>query len=138
MTTLFLLMSVTAGADLDGPLFFLIRLLLAGDALDFERVGRGIHLDDQPVAGDADDGDRLEAGRLPGGRGVDALDLGVGVGAAEDRAVQHPLAVDVVAVFRPAGGLGGAIEPLDSRAEQPSLFGPPFCLAMAQPPFLQS
>ena len=38
-----------------------------------------------------DQRDRLDAGHLLGGRGVDRLDLGVGVGAVQHHGEEHPL-----------------------------------------------
>src|SRR5207253_11034330 len=79
---------------------------------------------EQLVTGLLDEVDRLEAGHFLGGAGVDVLDLGVRVGAAKDDGVQHTGAVDVEAVFGPAGGLFGAVEAVDARAEQAGFFGP--------------
>ena len=66
--------------------------------------------------------------------GVDALDLGVGIRAAQDEGVQHAGAVDVEAVLGLAGGLVGAVEARDLGADQAAFFGQ--AVAMVQPPFL--
>ena len=54
-------------------------------------------------------GDGVDPGHGLGLAGVDALDAGMGVGAAQDLAVQHAGEIDVGSVLRPPGDLVGAV-----------------------------
>ena len=69
-------------------------------------------------AGLLNDLDRFHAGHLLGGTGVDADDLGVRVGAAQNASRQQALRVVVVGIFRAAGGLRWAIDAIDLLAQQ--------------------
>ena len=105
--------------DLDGA-DRVARLLLGlgghgGDVVALVAEGR-------PGVGDGRD--RLDAGHLLGGRGVDRLDLGVGMRAIEHHAEKRSLGPDVAGILGAARCLGQAVEPGDAGADQAGILGP--------------
>src|SRR5579875_3254752 len=74
---------------------------------------------------------RFYTRHLFGRGGIETLDLGMGVRAAQQHGVQHALAIDVVAVFGLAGRLGGTVEALHFGADQSAFFWPGRCHDLA-------
>src|SRR5260370_16750799 len=78
---------------------------------------------------------RLESGDLLGRGGVQALELGVCIRAAQDSRVQHTRAVDVITIFGASGRLLRPVEALDFGADQAAFFWPSVCHGLAPFPF---
>jgi len=76
------------------------------------------------LSGFQDQVEGSKAGHLLGGAGVDVLDPGMSVRAAQNEGVQHPRTVDVVGVLGLAGGLGGPVQPLDLGADDSAFLRP--------------
>ena len=64
----------------------------------------------------------MDAGKGEGTAGVDATDAGVGVGAAEDFAVQHAGQVDVGGITGAAHDLVGAVVAYGASADDAVVF----------------
>ena len=95
--------------DLDGAeRVFGGAFIDSGDSDDFVASPENLH------AWALDDFDRFHARHFFRGAGINADDFGVGVRTAQDFAGQQSLRVVVVGIFRAAGGLGGAIDAINT------------------------
>ncbi len=94
-----------------------------GVGTDRDDLGAG-EIEDGVIRGCRDAPQGTKAGQLLGGLRVDRANAGPGMGAAQYLGEQHAGAIDVEAVFGPAGGLIGTIQPLMLATDDAANGGP--------------
>jgi hypothetical protein len=71
--------------------------------------------------------DCLDPWHLLGLAGIQRDEASVSMGRSQDNGVQHAGAINVETVFGAAGGFFGAVQALNSRAQEASFFRPGIC-----------